>query len=67
MKNALIQIAEALQDLAIRVTAIESELIDSGKVKREDLETFRITGEPIVMQKLAYLRSAIYSLPDDTV
>ena len=67
MKNALIQIAEALQDLAIRVTAIESELIDSGKVKREDLETFRITGEPIVMQKLANLRSAIYSLPDDTV
>ncbi len=37
MKNALIQIAETLQDLAIRVTAIESELIESGKVKREDL------------------------------
>ncbi|MHB8527809.1 MAG: hypothetical protein ACYDD2_16925 [Candidatus Acidiferrales bacterium] len=65
MKKALIQVSEALQDLAIRVTAIESELIDSGKVKREDLETFRITGEQIAMKKLANLRSAIYSLPDD--
>jgi hypothetical protein len=52
MKDGLKAIVAAVELLQIRVTAIESALIDGGRVERDEIDTFRVTAEPIVLLDL---------------
>jgi hypothetical protein len=65
MKDALVAIVEVLQLVAIRVTAIELALLQSGKLEEKQLETYRAVADPMVWKEFSSLHSMIHALPDE--
>ncbi len=67
MKDILLAVADSLENIAIHVEALETALIGSGQLKKQELEACRALAEHGVRQQLSSLRVAIALLPDDTV
>lgn len=51
------EMEQALRDALVEITALSDALVRTKKLTQDELDTFRMTAEPIVDQKLRKIRN----------